>query len=115
VLEDAIISIADDLAEEIVYAFSLKEDQCGFIGDGTSTYGGIVGCQRPDQRLDEHVDDRGRQRDRHRQRDDEVTDLDLMQVMGTCRSTPTTARRRGTARAWRRSRSSGACSAPPAA
>lgn len=43
ILEDAIISVADDLAQEIVYAFSLKEDQCGFVGDGTVTYGGIVG------------------------------------------------------------------------
>lgn len=41
--EDAIISISDDLASEIAYAFALKEDQSGFIGDGTSTYGGIVG------------------------------------------------------------------------
>lgn len=43
VAEDAVISLADDLAEEIAYAFSLKEDQCGFLGDGTSTYGGISG------------------------------------------------------------------------
>lgn len=43
ILEDAIISVADDLASEIVYAFSLKEDQCGFIGDGTVPYGGITG------------------------------------------------------------------------
>lgn len=42
--EDAIISIADDLVDEIAYAFALKEDQCGFLGDGTSTYGGIVGA-----------------------------------------------------------------------
>lgn len=42
--EDAIIDIADDLASEIAYAFALKEDQCGFIGDGTSTYGGITGA-----------------------------------------------------------------------
>lgn len=41
--EDAIINMADDLAGEIAYAFALKEDQCGFIGDGTSTYGGITG------------------------------------------------------------------------
>lgn len=41
--EDAIISLADDLAKEIAYAFSEKEDRCGFIGDGTSTYGGMVG------------------------------------------------------------------------
>lgn len=41
--EDAIINIGDDLAGEIAYEFALKEDQCGFIGDGTSTYGGIIG------------------------------------------------------------------------
>jgi HK97 family phage major capsid protein len=41
--EDAVLNIGDDLAGEIAYAFSLKEDQCGFIGDGTSTYGGITG------------------------------------------------------------------------
>jgi HK97 family phage major capsid protein len=41
--EDALINIGDDLAGEIAYAFSLLEDQCGFIGDGTSTYSGIVG------------------------------------------------------------------------
>jgi len=43
--EDAMISIADNLAGEFAYAFALKEDQCGFIGDGSSTYGGIVGVQ----------------------------------------------------------------------
>lgn len=41
--EDAIINIADDLAFEIAYAFANKEDDCGFNGDGTSTYGGITG------------------------------------------------------------------------
>jgi HK97 family phage major capsid protein len=41
--EDAIINIADDLAYEIGYAFAKAEDEAGFIGTGTSTYGGIVG------------------------------------------------------------------------
>lgn len=41
--EDAIINMADDLAGEIAYAFANKEDTCGFLGDGTSTYGGIHG------------------------------------------------------------------------
>lgn len=41
--EDAVLNIGDDLAGEIAYAFALKEDQCGFLGDGTSTYGGITG------------------------------------------------------------------------
>ncbi len=42
-IEDAVISVGDDLAGEIVYAFSQKEDDCGFNGDGSSTYGGIQG------------------------------------------------------------------------
>lgn len=42
--DDAIINLADDLAGEIAYSFALKEDQCGFIGDSTSTYGGITGA-----------------------------------------------------------------------
>lgn len=41
--EDAMINVGDDLAGEIAYAFSLKEDQCGFTGNSTSTYGGIIG------------------------------------------------------------------------
>jgi HK97 family phage major capsid protein len=41
--DDAIISIGDDLASEIAYAFADKEDRCLFLGDGTSTYGGIYG------------------------------------------------------------------------
>lgn len=43
--EDAIISIADFVTQEIALAFATKEDQCGFIGDGTNTYGGIVGLK----------------------------------------------------------------------
>lgn len=41
--EDAIISVADFYAREFAYALAVKEDACGFLGDGTSTYGGIVG------------------------------------------------------------------------
>ena len=43
--EDAIINIADDLAREMAYAFSVKEDQCGLNGDGTSTFGGMFGIR----------------------------------------------------------------------
>jgi len=42
-LEDATVNIGDDIANEIAYAFSYKEDDAGFNGTGTSTYGGIVG------------------------------------------------------------------------
>ena len=41
--EDAIISVADFYAREFAYALAVKEDSCGFLGDGTATYGGIVG------------------------------------------------------------------------
>jgi HK97 family phage major capsid protein len=43
--EDSVLNIGDDLAGEIAYAFSNKEDDCGFNGDGTSTYGGIIGVR----------------------------------------------------------------------
>ena len=42
--EDSLINLGDSVAGEIAYAFALKEDECGFMGDGTSTYGGIVGA-----------------------------------------------------------------------
>jgi HK97 family phage major capsid protein len=41
--EDSFVNLADDIAGEVAYAFALKEDECGFIGDGSSTYGGITG------------------------------------------------------------------------
>jgi HK97 family phage major capsid protein len=41
--EDSVVSIADMLARSIAYSFAVKEDEAGFLGDGTSTYGGIVG------------------------------------------------------------------------
>lgn len=43
--EDAIINVADDLAQEMAYAFAVKEDQCVIDGDGTSTYGGMTGIR----------------------------------------------------------------------
>lgn len=41
--EDAVVDLAARVANEVAYAFAVKEDSCGFLGDGTSTYGGIVG------------------------------------------------------------------------
>jgi HK97 family phage major capsid protein len=43
IAEDAVVSIADWLVGEIAYAFSAKEDDCGFNGDGTSAFGGMRG------------------------------------------------------------------------
>lgn len=44
---DSVINFGDDLMGEIVYAFTNKEDECGFNGLSTSTYGHIHGvCPR---------------------------------------------------------------------
>jgi HK97 family phage major capsid protein len=42
---DSVISMADFVAEEMAYAFAVGEDNAVFNGDGTSTYGGIVGLK----------------------------------------------------------------------
>lgn len=42
--EDAAVALGDLITQEIAYAFANKEDECLFNGDGTSTYGGIVGA-----------------------------------------------------------------------
>lgn len=41
--EDSVVALGDRLVANIAYAFSKKEDQAGFTGDGTSTFGTIVG------------------------------------------------------------------------
>jgi HK97 family phage major capsid protein len=41
--EDAVISMADDLAMEAGKAFAYAEDNAGFNGDGSATYHGITG------------------------------------------------------------------------
>jgi HK97 family phage major capsid protein len=40
---DAAIDIGNFLASEAAYAFALKEDSCGFYGDGTSSFNGTYG------------------------------------------------------------------------
>lgn len=44
-LEDAIIDVVNWVTEEIALAFAMAEDNAGFIGDGSQTYGGIVGLK----------------------------------------------------------------------
>lgn len=41
--EDSVVALGDLLTAEVAQCFAVKEDQCLFLGDGTSTYGGIVG------------------------------------------------------------------------
>lgn len=43
--EDAVVSMADLVTREMAYAFALAEDSAVFLGDGTSTYGGIQGLK----------------------------------------------------------------------
>jgi HK97 family phage major capsid protein len=43
--EDAAVQLGDLITSEIAYAFAYKEDQCLFLGDGTSQFGGIVGWE----------------------------------------------------------------------
>ncbi len=44
---DSIIEIGDTVAQEIAIGAAYQEDLCGFLGDGTSAYGGINGiCNR---------------------------------------------------------------------
>jgi len=45
IAEDAIPALADLIVQEIAYAMATAEDESGFNGDGTSTYGGIVGLK----------------------------------------------------------------------
>jgi HK97 family phage major capsid protein len=45
VAADSVISVGDDLAAEIAYAFADFEDRAGFNGDGTSTFAGIIGAR----------------------------------------------------------------------
>lgn len=41
--EDSAVSIAELLTQEIALAFAKKQDEDTFLGDGTSTYGGVTG------------------------------------------------------------------------
>jgi HK97 family phage major capsid protein len=43
--EDSAVDLGAWVANEIARAFAQKEDECGFTGTGTSTFGGIVGMQ----------------------------------------------------------------------
>jgi HK97 family phage major capsid protein len=43
--EDAVIEIGDMITQSMAYAMADKIDEAGFNGDGTSTYGGVVGLK----------------------------------------------------------------------
>lgn len=43
--EDAVVDIGDLITQSMAYAMADKIDEAGFNGDGTSTYGGVVGLK----------------------------------------------------------------------
>lgn len=43
--DDAAIEVGGHIMDEAALALAYKEDLCGFLGDGTSTYGGMVGLK----------------------------------------------------------------------
>jgi HK97 family phage major capsid protein len=53
--EDSITNFGDELAGEMAVAFALSEDECGFIGDGTSRYHGVAGVATRLRELDPDV------------------------------------------------------------
>lgn len=44
-LEDSPVALGDFIVGEFGLALAEKEDRCGFLGDGTSTYGGMKGIK----------------------------------------------------------------------
>jgi HK97 family phage major capsid protein len=53
--EDAATNFGDELAGEMAYAFAKSEDECGFLGDGTSDFHGISGVINRLRELDATV------------------------------------------------------------
>lgn len=43
IVEDALVSMADQVTMEFATSIAYKQDLCGWVGDGTSTYGGMRG------------------------------------------------------------------------
>ena len=44
--DDALISLADEITDWAARAIAIKEDQCLLIGDGSATYGGMLGVTK---------------------------------------------------------------------
>jgi HK97 family phage major capsid protein len=93
---DAAISVGDQLAGEIAYAFSNKEDDCGFNGTGSSTYGGIRGIRTLLTDVDgQGTDSAGVITQATSNTWDTMVLSDFNKVVGKCHSTPTPPMPRG--------------------
>lgn len=44
--DDALVNVVDEITREAAYGLADKEDKCLFLGDATSTYGGITGLRK---------------------------------------------------------------------
>lgn len=53
--EDAAIAVGELVARSIARAFAKKEDDCGFVGDGTSTYFGVTGIRHNLRAVDDTI------------------------------------------------------------
>jgi len=53
--EDAAIALGELVGRSLARAFGNKEDQCGFVGDGTSTYFNIMGARAALRAVDSTV------------------------------------------------------------
>jgi HK97 family phage major capsid protein len=53
--EDAATNFGDELAGEMAYAFARSEDECGFVGDGSSDFHGVAGVTTRLRELDAAV------------------------------------------------------------
>lgn len=80
--EDAIISMADTLVNEMAYAFSFSEDDAGFNGDGSSDYHSIVGIIPKLQGLSGTVGDIAGLQVASGNAWSEITEADLLGVIG---------------------------------
>ncbi|CAB4141459.1 major_cap_HK97, phage major capsid protein, HK97 family [uncultured Caudovirales phage] len=53
--DDALVNVVDEITREAAYALSDKEDQCLFLGDATSNFGGVTGLRSAYQFLVEQA------------------------------------------------------------
>lgn len=86
-ISDAVISLVDEIIREIALAFATKEDVCAFQGDGTSTYGGIVGLVQKLSTLN-GVDDGGGLVLSANNTYAEITDAELVKMIGAVPNYP---------------------------
>ncbi|WP_181176850.1 phage major capsid protein [Mesorhizobium sp. B1-1-9] len=80
--EDETVDLGNDFAQDAAYAISKLEDDCGWLGDGTSAYGGISGVT---SKLIDGAHDAGKVvAATNNDTFDEITATDLGTVVAAC-------------------------------